>query len=262
MMLLWFAAVLSLYAQEIDLSLRWASAFSIGDKHEFYQNNQVMIEPSDTYQLIFSIKYISGQPYEVKNDCVWIKIPGESLGQILVETTSDCQKRNQPQVVWDHLKSIQFELNENSLKLLVSLENGRVKTQHIQFLNVPKKQKFKLFDSSVPNREYKGVFFLAPNPSEEFKASQNRELADDEACKLEDQTCLKCKNNFYKIGDKDNIQYFCGNPRCGEKNRPACPRGEKWQRKRDLFSCRLNPEHLYCGPNLTLECQGELGFCR
>lgn len=267
----WLLLLLPLFAwadEGDDWSKRWFTVSEVVERHEGYQNNDVIKKPEGTWQLLYAVIRTEEAPAGLSKDCLWVKVPAHDDGElriVAVHPGKACAGtwENPATIVMSGLKAIQSSQEGSEAKLWLTLANGRVLNWKVRFINKINERTPVLYDSSARARSYPGAFFFAPNS--EITGAKARDLVGDitdeyptNPCSFKDGSCQKCRWGVYQVAS----DYFCGIDRCGEKNQPACRRGKTWQRTRNEFSCRTDDSHIFCGPGLRVECEGERAICR
>lgn len=247
---------------------RWFTVSEVVERHEGYSNNEVIKKPEGTWQLLYGVIRSDEAPAGLSKDCLWIKVPSQDDGELRVvpvNPSSTCANswEERAAIVVSGLKAIQSSQEGSEAKLWLTLSTGRVLTWKIRFINKVNERTPVLYDSSARTRAYPGAFFFAPNA--DITGAKARDLIGEigdeypkNPCTFKDGTCQRCRWGVYQVAS----DYFCGIDRCGQKNQPACQRGTRWQRTRNEFSCRADDSHVFCGPGLRVECEGERAICR
>ncbi len=249
----------------------WDLANKITDRHEFYKDNEIVIKPKDSWQILFAVQYPSSQLQNVK-DCVYYRVPGLELGSLRIKSTTandDCEKYvfKTPDKEWKGIKALQFSIKDGILNLSMTFEHYKGETWLVKLKAPALKPKARLLMSSA---EFKGpkILLLGKNVltnqvlTETAKGKPCHEISDD-CQELSSSRCNQCSHGWYEIpngcvqGPK-----FCGVQECGHKNQPACRRGMKWQRKQVKYDCRTDSSFAYCINGLMVQCQGALAHCR
>lgn len=252
--------------------LSWSYATGLQDKHEFYQNNEVITLPKDAWQVLFSVSYIDGKLNKLK-DCIYYKVPGEGTGILKVKTamfTDDCDKfifgPGDREVL--NIKSLQYSLSDKKAEINFTDTNFKSGKWSVELLSSVGNSKPEMHSSSA---EYKApkIILLAPEVQLPAKAEpllEDGTLCHDvnEDCEIKSQsTCTQCRQGWYELPNGCKVgPKYCGILKCGLKGQPACRRGVEWQRSEQNFDCRTNSSFAYCATGLTLVCEGRKAFCR
>jgi hypothetical protein len=254
-----------------DIPYHWSSAISISDKHEFYQNNEIIKKPANSWQTLFGVVYPDGQ-INLQKDCVFYRVPGSEDGELKikkidVEESCETKIESPGDISIKNLRALQFEITEKNIALLLTQSDYRVLQWNFSRLNNLKKAEVR---ESLSSSEFKAskILFLAPV---DVKAGNVRAKRDDKLCHavsddcevMSPSTCHECSEGWFEapngcmIGPK-----YCGFKSCGGKNQPACRRGIKYQRKRKKFECRRDSSFAYCSSGHTIQCVGAEAWCR
>lgn len=247
----------------VILEQDWLSAYKITQKHPVYRSGEMILRPSGTFQLLFALHYFDQQGH-AQQDCIWYKVPSiDSLGELRVtQGKTKCESwLENIRYKLEGVRSLNYAIEINQVSFQFTNNEAKLRSFKYRLPNLPRPQQKVLFDSSVMVREYNGVFFLSPQSSAEKIIGLPTPLQDQD-CSLLDGSCQRCAEGVIKIYDADESRYRCGIDRCGEKGERACFRGGEWKKERVKPTCRMNPWHLYCQQGLSLQCEGELGFCR
>lgn len=249
----------------------WSSAVSITDRHEFYQNNQIIDKPANSWQTLFGVVYPDGHLHPQK-DCVYYRVPGNERGELKIKKTSveeSCEAGlGAPgDLSVKNLRGLQFEVTEDNIALLLTKADYRVHQWSAPRLNKFKKEKVRESLSSAGFKAPK-ILFLAPIDSTTRSVMVKRDdrlchAVSDDCEVLSPSTCHECSEGWFEapngcmVGPK-----YCGLKSCGGKNQPACRRGIKYQRKRKKFECRSDSSFAYCSSGHTIQCVGAEAWCR
>jgi hypothetical protein len=243
--LLWLA--LSCWSAEKLPMEAWATGIEIADRHSTFRNSELLLEPAGTWQTIFGVILPGHKIAEYWRHCVHVKLPRNREAGIIRVTAQgmeeSCQGQWDENILWEtqDVRQVQFSLEGKEIRLW--WDDGR-----------PHAFRTRL-------QEMSGVFLLSPEVTTGKWPAPPPLLADETPCKFEDGTCQRCRRGVVRIvGTKPS--YLCGVDRCGEKDRPACPRGTRWQRTRGPFTCRGENSHVFCNEGLKVECLGDQAFCR
>lgn len=251
--------------------MHWSAALEIVDKHEFYPERKPITAPAETWQTLLAVTYVTRNLIKVK-DCVNYRVPGIGPGLLKINTaklTDDCSDfffAPGDRELLD-LKAVEFSSIGKGLRLTLSFPQYRTEKWDITLptLEVPKAQML------MSSAEYKSpkVVLLAPAttlkgpPSPKAAAKLPCHNIDENCQELSSASCSGCEEGWYEIPNGcPQGPKFCGVSQCGQKNKPACRRGMKFQRIEKKFECRGDNSFAYCNPGLTLECEGNLPYCR
>lgn len=265
---------LSISAAIADPSWKWTNAIDVVEKHEFYQNNQIIDRPKDIWQTLFAVRYHDSNLKTFK-DCVFYKVPGIELGILKIKTIPE-EKRCEDFIhapgdnQWSGLKALQFSYEQGQLTVSLTDEKFQITRWDVPLFNVFQKPEPKMLMSSAEYRSAK-LLFLQPykgqqpssplKPIEQNKLKQCHEVSDD-CQEIKPSSCSLCPNGWYEVpngcaqGPK-----FCGSVICGTKGAPACRRGMNWQRQNKTYRCREDSSFAYCARGLRIQCEGNLAYC-
>ena len=253
----------NLFAQ---MPVEWMSAVRLDEKHEFYQDGEVIEKPKGSWQHLFTVIY-STIGLGIKKDCVFYKVPSDELGILKIKSLNMNEKCDE----------MLFKEGDYTIQALRQLKYSTMGKVHLWFTKQKYKTEeweFKLKASLKPKPKFQessasfksGPFLFLAN-----KVSQTDELLKDgtichdigDLCEeLKPSLCHQCLNGWSELPNGCEIgPKVCGQQKCGEKNQPACRLGTS-SLKPDKRGCRLDPSFAYCRSGLTVECQGEKAFCR
>lgn len=269
MMILILLSSIFAFAQE---PIHWSNLLKLSERHEFYKDHEAIISPKDSWQYLFSVLYVDRNLTKVK-DCVFYRVPGLDKGILKIKTVqkdTSCESfllkpgdREIPDVI-----SLQFSITDNKLSLDLSFKDYRTEKWKGAFQGSFEKPQAKMGLSSA---EFKGpkVILLAresnlketPRPFLKV-GSLCHDINEDCEAKAP-SACSSCEEGWYEVpnGCVSGPKY-CGRAKCGAKDQPACRRGMKWQRKDEVFECRIDSSFAYCNKGLTVTCDGKKAFCR
>lgn len=269
MLLLFFASLL----HANNPTTNWHSAV-VSEKHEFYQNYEIIDKPKNTWQLLFAVEYKDAN-YQLKKDCVFYRVPGDDLG-ILKLISSNPEKKCDDLVFqkgaqeWKDLKALQFAIDEHRLFVQLTFQNFELETWDVPMMSVFKNPQPKLNISSAEYRAPKIMFLKTRSSNEKIKLRPSLSIKDGEIChsigedcrEVSASQCMKCPQGWFEIpsGCPQSPKY-CGVQLCGFKNRPACMRGLNYTGTEKKFDCRTDSSFAYCAKGLTVQCQGNLAYC-
>lgn len=252
--------------------LHWSYMLEVKDRHEFYQNNEEILKPKNSFQLLFSVIYVD-QNFKKIKDCVFYKVPGDETGTLKIRSIPELESCD------DYLfgpgdkeisaiKTLQFSITDSNLILEFTRKDYKsekwlTKTQNSFVRPTPK--------LNLSSSEYKHskITLLAPTTkvvAPKVKMLEDKTLCHDinEDCQEASRsTCYLCKQGWYEVpnGCAQGPKY-CGILDCGGKDAPACRRGMKWQKNPTEFDCRTDKSFAYCSKGLEVTCEGRKAFCR
>lgn len=257
-----------------DPTWKWSNAIKIVEKHEFYENNEILVKPKDSWQTLFAVLYNDSNLKTFK-DCIFYRIPGLEKGILKIKTIPAAKKCEEHLFLsgdqeWKNLKAVQFSVQDTFLSISLTNEHFQIEKWDVPLFNVFERPKPKGLMSSAEFRSAK-LIYLTPHKSDLkvspqlAKALPEKKLchAIGEDCEQKSpSTCNLCPNGWYEIpnGCLQGPKY-CGSIECGLKNKPACRRGMKYQKKEVKYSCREDSSFAYCAKGLSIQCQGNLPYC-
>lgn len=251
----------------------WSYILEIQDKHEFYQSNEDIIRPKDSWQVLYSLIYLDRNLKKLK-DCVLYRVPGVEAGHLKIKTIDSllsCEEEILSVPDWEmtNIKSLRFAIQP----LSVSLDFSTKEMKSYKWTALLQKK----IDRTIPSvnlssAEFKAakIIFLAPSSKVSSSGSipllKNKALChevNDDCSIISPSLCDLCPNGWYEVPNGCPISpKYCGVSNCGEKYRPACRRGMKWQKKESEFDCRSDSSFAFCLKGLSIVCEGRKAFCR
>ena len=241
----------------------WSTAISITERHEFYQNNEIISRPANSWQILFGVVYPDGG-LNLQKDCLYFRVPGNERGELKIKRTSveeSCESGLETLGDFSikDLRALQFEITDKNIALILTQSDYRIQNWNFPRMN-------QLHEKEI--RKNPKMLFLASINSVEGNVIVKR---DDKLCHavsddceiMSPSTCHECSEGWFEapngcmVGPK-----YCGLKSCGGKNQPACRRGIKYQRKRKKFECRSDTSFAYCSPGHTIQCVGAEAWCR
>jgi hypothetical protein len=270
MILFFFLATLSAWA---EAPLHWSHILEVSDRHEFYQNDEVIKKPRDTWQTLFSLVYLDKEIHRLK-DCLFLKVPGDDPGIIKLKTISasvkcdnyvlepgDREVRN--------IKTFQFSIFETEVLIDFTLADFKAQKWQASLQSSFQKPRPQMNLSSAEFKSPK-IIFLAPSgtvkssPKTAFLKEKTLCHEINEDCQeVSPSMCSQCEGDWFEVPNGcDQGPKYCGLHKCGTNDRPACRRGMKWQRSQSEFDCRTDSSFAYCSKGLKVTCEGRKAFCR
>lgn len=257
-----------------DAPIHWNHLTEVSDRHEFYENNETIIKPKDSWQTLFSVVYSNIDLKRLK-DCVYYRVPGVEPGILKIKTISSldsCDKHilEASDKVWTEIRSLQFLTSSEKLTLDMTFPKYKNEKWSINIQHKFEKPEPKMQMSSTELKSGK-LIFLAPKNDlvtapavEKLSANSLCHNVNEDCEELSSSVCSQCDEGWYEVQNGCRIApKYCGRDQCGEKDKPACRRGFKWQRKdEEKFDCRMDSSFAYCSKGLTVACQGALAYCR
>lgn len=255
---------------------RWMTALEVVEKHEFYQNNEVILKPKGSWQTLFAVIYTDGQ-LRRKKDCVYYRVPSEEPGILKIKTIDSkgsCEEHLfQPgDEEISGLKSLQYSITDQDISLYLTHQKFKIERWNVPLLNIHKRPSPRPLLSSAEYRSPK-MIFLSPS-NKDLKTELPKKiglLQDNEKChhisddckELAPSRCHECPEGWSEIPNGCPVgPKVCGVHRCGLKHQPACRRGLKYQRKDEKkFDCRIDNGFAYCSKGHSIQCQGSEAWC-
>lgn len=257
-----------------DPTWKWSNSIKIVEKHEFYQNNEVIIKPKNSWQTLFAVLYNDAN-LKTSKDCVFYQVPGDAAGTLKIKAIPHEKKCEEflyqaGDQEWKGIKALQYSLSDKFLSLSLTNAKFEIEKWEVALFNVFEHPKPKSLMSSAEYRApkviyltpYKGKQSIRPKPAETLVDKKLCHAISEDCQELSPSVCTQCPNGWYEIpnGCSEGPKY-CGVTGCGQKNQPACRRGYKYQRSMSEFRCRDDQSFAYCAKGLTVQCQGHLPYC-
>jgi hypothetical protein len=269
--LILFKVILSFVFAEVPN--HWSYIYDIHERHEFYQNDEILVKPKDSWQTLFSLVYVDREFITAK-DCIYYKVPGQEFGKIKIKTISSFEKcddfllgSGDREITG--IKSLKYSVND--VGIILDFMTNELKSHKWNiFINKKNSRLEKVTGLSSAELRGPKIIFLAPKTNI-IQNQQNDFLKNDSNCHdvnedceiVSPSICHRCENGWYEIPNGCPIgPKFCGSLKCGSKNAPACRRGMTWQRSTAEFDCRVNSTFAYCSQGLSVQCEGKKAFCR
>lgn len=270
-MILWilFTSMVAFATQPVH----WTHLLEVTEKHEFYQNFESIDKPKDAWQTLFGLVYIN-RDLNREKDCVFLRVPGNDTGILKIKTISavdHCEDYLlQPgDQELTGVKSIQFAVFENKLKIDMTFADYRSEKWEANLQSSFTKPEPKM---SMSSSEYKAPKMIMLSPKSTDKSVKKvLFLKDGSVChdinedceEVSAYKCDQCSEGWYEVPNSCLTgPKYCGRHECGKKDKPACRRGMRWQRKEEPFDCRTDSSYAYCAKGLTVHCDGKKAYCR
>jgi len=224
--------------------------------------DEVITRPIGAESLILSIQYYDEGSLKLFNDCLYYRTPfREKKGELTLvrQFKKECQEIQEGKVIASLKEISDLMISRKGHRLTFSYvkenefisssyplvdEKGKIKHEKYQSIKrealYPSLQILKIetdtFDSTNPNLgKINDSFALG-------SAIQCHRVSKD--CKdLKENICDRCRYGYYEVVDYQCPQggsKYCGVNRCGEKNGPACVRGQQQYEESTQGFC--NPE--------------------
>jgi hypothetical protein len=257
-----------------DPSWKWTNAIKIVEKHEFYVDNEVIVKPKDSWQLLFAVLYHDSNLKTYK-DCIFYRVPGLEMGTLKIKSVpanTGCEKflYEPGDQEWKDLKAVQYSLLGNLLTLSQTNSKFQIETWNVPLFNVFEHPAPKGLMSSAEYRSpraiylapYKGVLAVRPQPSTLKLDKKICHDVGDDCLEKTPSVCTQCPEGWYEIPNGcGQGPKFCGSVECGLKNQPACRRGMKFQRIKSEYQCGEDQLFAYCAKGLRIDCRSNLPYC-
>jgi hypothetical protein len=250
----------------------WTSLIEVQERHEFYQDNELITKPRDSWQVLFAVVF-PDRNLNMHKDCVFYRVPGEDAGIFKIKAvglSQSCEKSidEKGDVEISDLKALQFSF-ANELTLHFTFSDYRMLHWQIPIMNKFKALAVAPFMSSAQFRAPRLILLAPVRQVRDIKVEEKNsevELCHDitDNCEeLSPSTCQQCPEGWYEVpnGCSQGPKY-CGMLVCGLKDSPACRRGMKYQRVRKKYECRTDTSFAYCAPGLIIQCSGNRAYCR
>lgn len=257
-----------------DPQLRWTSAVEVVERHEFYQNHEIIKKPKGAWQTLFGVIYRDKSLRTLK-DCVYYRVPGDEEGTLKIKTMYPSVKCEQHlfsagDQEWKELKAFQFAITPERISVQLTLPKFKNEKWQIPLFNIFTKKEPKILTSSAEYRSSKMIFLSQKIYEGENIPPKTSTLNKNDLChsiseicaEISPSICDQCPEGWYEIpnGCEQGPKY-CGRLECGQKGQPACRRGIKWQREEKEFACRVDDSFAYCAKGLSIQCNGNLPTC-
>lgn len=269
MMFFLFLFTLKLWASAPS---HWEYILNVQDKHEFYQSGELITEPQNSWETLFSLVYLD-RNFNQNKDCVYFRVPGIEEGILKLKTIGameSCEghrfKKGDQEIA--NIRSLAFEVDSKNLRINLTFSDFKTEVLEAKVNGQFERPKLQ---AGLSSAEYKSpkVLFLAPKSS---RGGGKPELKDGSLCheitddceEKSSSTCSQCENGFYEIpnGCMKGPKY-CGHIKCGTKGNPACRKGYRFQREEiEVFDCSVNSSFAYCAEGLSIFCEGKRAYCR
>lgn len=249
---------------------KWEMAKGIVERHEFYENDEVISKPQNSWQVLFALTFIDSN-FILSKDCVYYRVPGDELGKLKIKSVpfeAECNSQilSAGDVELDQVTNVSLFTEENALKLSFK-QNNKNESWTLSTVSDWKKPEPKLLLSSA---DYKSppMIYLASGSAVGKKpiGIQDGILCHNIASdcqELSSSTCKNCDHGWVEIPNGCSVgPKVCGVSLCGSKDQPACRRGTQWQRKGETYDCRSDTSFAWCSGNLTIVCDGDKAYCR
>lgn len=178
-------------------------------------------------------------------DCLYYKVPFKNrLGELTLERIKEGEcpivSTDNALLKLDKIAELDLSFNKYVLELNV-LREKKILKWSIPFYNLKYSPKHRPFFSESENQLLPGIHLVKMGATQSTiligKKDDRYSLNNLSVCyntNLEcnligENNCFRCRYGSFNVVDyrcPKNPRKFCGIPHCGEKNEPACPRGE------------------------------------
>ncbi|EQC47267.1 hypothetical protein [Bacteriovorax sp. Seq25_V] len=229
------------------------------------------------YDIKFNMKVVNSG--EVKNPagtwievlrtaetCLSYKVPfKDRLGQLslLKINRGKCDPFRSTISEIKNISSLKLSLvNDNNtksnklLEIITTFSDDR-KSIKIPLVNYGTRKKFKKYDSQIDDYYISSINFSTEEKRETIKNGNACHAVNSSCVSVIENNCDRCEGTFYEVVDYNCPQggsKYCGTNECGQKGKPACPRGYKVLETKLASLCFDGSPAGYCGPGLKTYC--------
>lgn len=273
--MIWPLLLIMLQLVYADPTWKWANAIKIVEKHEFYKNNEVLVKPKNSWQILFAVLYQDSNLRSFK-DCVYYQVPGDEAGVLKIKTIpaiNGCEEflYRPGDQEWRDIRALQYSIVDNLISISLTNAKFEISKWDVVLFNAFEHPQPKILMSSAEYRSpkviyltpYKGKQTVKPQPAMTLTNKKICHEITEDCQEKSPSVCSQCPGGWYEIPNGCPVgPKFCGSITCGLKNQPACRRGYKFQRSSsDTFRCRDDHSFAYCAKGLIVQCQGNLPYC-
>jgi hypothetical protein len=235
---------------EVDLKLteEWIYSEAVTD---LKYNGEVLTRPPGVEQLVMDLVIPNVGGLTKKHHCLYYQIPyKEKAGRITVNEVKNglCPDvsdndhdvirlegiRNFKVTFANFKMKLEFEIDKKANKIEIPMPNVEAGLVHEKYLPLKEKRLIsgmrflRLSDESFDfaNNKYLGKLQDRFSNGNAIRCHQ----VNKDCQTVGENRCEECRYGWYEVVDFQCPQggsKFCGQNHCGEKNEPACPRGEK-----------------------------------
>jgi hypothetical protein len=256
---------------EVKLYNEWLYAFKLQD---LKANGEMITRPPGISQLLFRLTLPSEGGINLKTHCVYYQIPYKKIpGVIKVEELKEdapCAEvsTGESLIELSDVKDLTVALRNFKLSFTFD-QKGKKLSWNFLLPNLSEGMVHEKYQPVKEKKLYPGMTFVRLN-DETFLNQNNKylgKLSDrisrgsgircqqvNKDCQVvgEDR-CDECRYGWYQVVDYNCPQggsKFCGQNHCGEKNEPACPRGNKIVEAENAGICQndltavMNADHI------------------
>lgn len=249
----------TLFKQELLESLPFAR-----EVKSFSDFDEVITRPIGAEGLILSIKYYDEGSLKMQNDCLYYRTPfKEKKGELSLvrQFRQECQELKEGKVIVSLANISDLMISKKNHRLTFSyLKENEFVTSTYPLIDLKGNIKHEKYRPPKKDSLYSNLKILKLNTDTFDAVNPNLGSINDsfalgsairchqvsKDCKdIKENICDRCRYGYYEVVDYQCPQggsKYCGINRCGEKNAPACVRG---QEKYDESTQGI------CNPDLT-----------
>ena len=265
-----FLLLLQVLFASADSPQKWENTKSIVERHEFYNNGEVILKPKDSWQTLFALTFLDSA-FQISKDCVYYRVPGDEPGRIKIKSLparQDCATEvlTPGDLEILNVTNLSF-VTSNSSVVMEFTQEGRKEKWMANVLLDWKKPEAKLLLSSSDYKSPRFVY-LAPasGPEVSLAPMKRGTVCHDISIDCQEKSpsrCDSCDQGWHEIPNGCVVGLkVCGPSDCGGKDQPACRRGMEWQRKESEFDCRMDSSFAWCNKGRSVFCDGNKAYCR
>ena len=183
-----------------DPTLKWTNAIDVVERHEFYQNHEVIKKPKGSWQTLFGVIYRDSS-LRNRKDCLYFRVPGEEPGQLKLKTVNldvRCETHlfSAGDQEWVGLKAFQFAVLPERLSVSLTLGGYKSERWDVPLMNIFRRPTPKSGMSSAEYRAPK-MFFLSPKKNNVGETPVKIEkLKDKDPCHEVNDQCQEASSSF------------------------------------------------------------------
>lgn len=262
--------LIQIFCATADAPRKWENAKAIVDRHEFYENGEVIIKPKESWQTLFALTFLDSR-FQLSKDCVYYRVPGDEAGRIKIKSIPfkhDCASEilSDGEVEITNVTNLSFISSGESV-LLDFIRDGQKEKWSANILPDWKKPDPKLLLSSSDFKSPRFIYLAAAGVSDvQPEPLKPGTICHDISGDCEEKSpskCNACDQGWHEIPNGCFVgPKICGPSDCGGKDQPACRRGMIWQRKEIETDCRIESSFAWCNKGRSIYCDGDKAFCR
>ncbi len=254
--------------QSSILQKRWLSTKVI-EKEQNFKFDTFVTKPKSIFNPLLKIGFINSDN-EIYYDCLYYR-PKNKLGYgtfkvIRNPKNLSCEKTvlNKALVEFDEIYNFKINIEGHELKIYIDKE-----VLNIKLLNY----------GDYPNRLYQTAIRDTPFKSITYISDIRNKIKYGHKTLKDGQLCLKVKDNCDEVFNKCSLcestwfevmnsacptkySRVCGQNECGQKNRPACPRGVQTVGMDTYLYCINDSPFGFCDKGLRVFCENETLICK